>query len=398
MGNKRNQRPRPQCPVCGGYNTKYKIRRKNGKYKIYCKDCKVYRDVKLTADNTKVININKKAKKYQAQKPDNYKNQYNTCIKLLKIGPQSIENISNKTGLLPYQVRNIIEELKQDKYNIYSNNNDSYELSYHTVPGGVKRLNPDYWKGDWIRFGLIGDTHLCSKFERLDVLNCLYDIFADEGIPIVLHAGNMVDGECNLNKFEVHTVGLTAQVDYLLKEYPQRDGILTKFITADEHEGWYAKRERINMGEYIEMKAKLAGRDDLEYIGHIEADIRFKGIESGESWIRIMHPGGGTAYAFSYTPQKIVESFQGGDKPRILILGHFHKLEWCYPREVHSYQIGCTQDQTGWMRKKKIQAMLGGMILEFKLAKDGTINRVRHETITFFDKKFYIGKKKYWVE
>jgi len=56
LGNKRNQRPRPQCPVCGGYNTKYKLRRKNGKYKIYCKDCKVYRDVIVPPANPEIDN------------------------------------------------------------------------------------------------------------------------------------------------------------------------------------------------------------------------------------------------------------------------------------------------------------------------------------------------------
>ena len=225
----------------------------------------------------------------------------------------------------------------------------------------------------------------------------IYDIFADEGIGLVYHGGNYIEGEWPKNKYEIHTRGVTPQVEYFVNNYPRREGILTKFIAGDDHEGWYAQRERINIGEYTQMKAEQAGRKDLEYIGYLECDIPFEGIE-GESWMRIMHGGGGTAYALSYTPQKIVESLQGGEKPRVLLLGHYHKIDYCFPREVHVIQMGCYQDQTTWMRKQKIQAHIGGGILHMRLAKDGTINRIMPEFITFFNKKFYIGNDKYWIK
>jgi hypothetical protein len=115
-----------------------------------------------------------------------------------------------------------------------------------------------------------------------------------------------------------------------------------------------------------------------------------------ESWLRVVHPGGGTAYALSYTMQKLVESYQGGEKPTIILAGHYHKLDYSFPREVHAIQMGTTCDQTLFMRKKKIQAMVGGGIVEARRAKDGAINRVKVEFITFYDKSFYIGKDKYF--
>ena len=80
----------------------------------------------------------------------------------------------------------------------------------------------------------------------------------------------------------------------------------------------------------------------------------------------------------------------------MLLLGHFHKLDYSFPREVHCIQTGCTEDQTIFMRKKRIQAMVGGGICTLKRAADGTINRCQVEFITAFDKKFYIGNTKYW--
>lgn len=317
-------------------------------------------------------------------------------IKLLKKGSHTIEELSNLTGAIPKDIREKIKELEDKKYNInYAK--DKVELTKEIKPGGTQKLNIDYWKGDKIKLGFVADSHLCSKFAREKELHLLYDIFADEGISLVYHGGNYIEGESRWNKYEIHTRGITPQTQYFVNNYPKRDGILTKFIAGDDHEGWYAQRERIDIGRYAQMEAEKAGRKDLEYIGYLECDIPFEGVE-GESWMRVMHGGGGTAYALSYTPQKIVESLQGGEKPRVLLLGHYHKIDYCFPREVHVIQMGCTQDQTTWMRKKKIQAHIGGGILHMRLAKDGTINRIMPEFITFFNKKFYIGNDKYWIK
>jgi len=319
----------------------------------------------------------------------------NKLINLLKNGKYTIERLNKVSGVAIEAIKDFLDELVAEKYNLHCNKNNEYTLLDQIERGSKQVLNIEYWKGERIKLGLIADTHLCSKYERLEALNCIYDIFADENIEIVYHGGNYIDGENIYNKYEIHTAGVTPQVEYFIKNYPQREGIITKFIVGDDHEGWYIARERLNIGEYTQMKAEQSGRKDLEYIGYIEADIYFEGINGG-SWMRVMHGGGGSAYALSYTPQKIVESLQGGEKPRILLLGHYHKLDWCFPREVHCIQMGCFQEQTPWMRKRKMQAHVGGEILELILAPDGTINRVRLEYITFFDKGFYIGKNKYW--
>jgi hypothetical protein len=374
-----------KCPSCGNNNwNPYGHKTYKGQYRKrwQCSECgKIVKEDKDDIREDNISITNKTSDK---------------LIKLLTKGSFTIEELSNQTGIIPKEVRRIIEDLEDKKYNInYSDN--KVELVKELKPGNTQKLNIDYWKGDLIKIGFVSDTHLCSKYERLDELNLIYDVFADERIQIVYHGGNFIEGECRFNKFEIHTIGMTPQVDYFVKNYPKREGILTKFIAGDDHEGWYSQRERIDIGKYTQMQAEESGRKDLEYIGYLECDIPFEGIK-GESWMRVMHGGGGTAYALSYTPQKIVESYEGGEKPRILLLGHYHKIDYCYPREVHVIQMGCFKDQCTWMRKKKIQAHIGGGILHMRLAKDGTINRIMPEFITFFNKKFYIGNDKYWIK
>jgi hypothetical protein len=239
-------------------------------------------------------------------------------------------------------------------------------------------------------WGVTGDNHIASKYERLDVLEALFDIWKSKGVTRVMQLGNIIDGDCRFNKFDLHCHGVEAQSRYLAKHWPRRKGIVTEFITGDDHEGWYTQREGVNVGKIIQSRAEEAGRNDLKYVGHMERQIVFKNGK-GKSIVSMIHAGGGTAYAISYTTQKIVESYQGGEKPAMLLVGHYHKFDYGFPREVHAIQCGCTEDQTPFMRKKKIQAMVGGVTLEFDVLPGAIINNVKVQWHHFYDREFERG-------
>ena len=254
-------------------------------------------------------------------------------------------------------------------------------------------------KGKPFVFGLTGDNHLCSKYARLDVLNALFDMWAEEGVTTVLQAGNMIDGEARFNKTDLLVrPGMEAQIEYFIEHWPQRKGIVTEFVTGDDHEGWYIQREGINFGQRLEDSARKAGRTDLRFVGHMEHTYILK-AEHGTATMQLLHAGGGSSYAISYTDQKLVESYQGGEKPNIAIVGHYHKFNVGYPREVRTIQVGCTQDQTPWMRKKKIQSQVGGVTLKFQQSKDGLINDFWAKWQPFYDRDFYRGTQwqYHWV-
>lgn len=244
---------------------------------------------------------------------------------------------------------------------------------------------------DWVRLGLVADTHLACRECRLDAIHSQYDLFKSEGITTVLHAGNMVDGYVpRINGASVICTGIDDQVQYVVDNYPKRAGITTHFITGDDHEGWWMK-EGFNWGGYMAYMAKDQGRTDLNYIGHVEADVevKVKGCR-GSSIIKVQHPGGGSSYARSYTGQKSVESFQGGEKPHILIQGHYHVSNYMNDRNVHVIGMPGFQDQTIFARKKRLRMEIGGAILEFKVnPEDGSITRLRVEFNMYFDRGYY---------
>jgi len=307
----------------------------------------------------------------------------------LKKQKLSVEQLADIFDIAPKEVRHAIDSLK--KTHVLICESQSGEISCDT------EMQPNS-KPDYIDFtkhgeveipiGVLADTHLCSKYERLDVLNALYDRYESYGITDVYHGGNWIDGEARFNKFDIDVHGIGGQIGYFLKHYPQRKGITTHLISGDDHEGWYVQREGINIGQTMEDSAVRSGRNDLKDLGYMERDINLQ-REDGSAIMRVIHAGGGSAYAISYTSQKYVEALQGGEKPKIVIVGHFHKFDWAYPREVHVIQPGCTQDQTPFMRKKRLQAMIGGCVLWVKQARNGVITSLKVEWIPFYDKKFY---------
>lgn len=257
-----------------------------------------------------------------------------------------------------------------------------------TAPTGayISRPNGKY------RFGWLGDTHLCSKYERLDVLKDIYRRFAEADIDRIFHAGNWIDGEARFNKYDLNVHGMDAQIRYLRDNYPVApNGLVTYSIAGDDHEGWYCQREGVDIGKYAESEMRAGGRTDWKNLGYMEAFIPLQHATSGKTTqLHLVHPGGGSAYATSYTVQKLVESYSGGSKPAVLLAGHYHKLEYLCTRNVHCIQTGCTQDQTPFARKKRLHYAIGGGWCELEQDADsGAIVGCTVATWNYFDRGFY---------
>ena len=301
---------------------------------------------------------------------------------------KNLRELSDLFDVAPNKIEAAVKQLEGRNIIIDTFTDGGFQLAKDMAP--KKPFTIDLSKHTEVEYpiGFVTDTHLCSRYERLDVLNNVYDRFQSYGIEIVYHGGNHIEGESRWNRHDIHTHGLEGQLKYFIENYPQRKGVTTKIISADDHEGWYVQREHIDVGKTLVDRARAAGRDDIVDLGYMEADIKYE-QPGGKSIIRVIHAGGGSAYAVSYTSQKYAESLQGGEKPSIVLVGHFHKFDWSYPREVHIIQGGTTCDQTPFMRKKKIQAHVGGCVLWVKQNDIGIFTSVKVEWMPFYDKEFY---------
>jgi hypothetical protein len=309
----------------------------------------------------------------------------------------TVDDIADTIDRGPSGVAASLQRLKARGFNVVvgAGKRGGIQLDVVAPPAHRPHIVHDLsdYSGQWVRFGVCGDKHLGNMHARLDVMKLLYDFYASEGITTVYDTGNWIDGECKFNKGELLVHGMSAQINYWIENHPQRPGIVTKFVAGDDHEGWYQQRECVEIGKFAMLMARDAGRNDLEYIGYAEALIELK-TAHGSRFMMVNHPGGGTSYAVSYKGQKYVESLQGGEKPSIVLQGHYHKFNVGYPREVWVVDTGTTCDQTGFMRKKGLQAMVGFSIVDVHRHPRGGVNRFRPEFLPFYDRGFYGDKRR----
>lgn len=229
------------------------------------------------------------------------------------------------------------------------------------------------------RFGVVSDTHLGSLWERVDLLEAAYTIMRKEGIKLVYHCGDVCEGS-GMRKgqeYEITHHGADAQVEHMHDVYPYYKGMTTKFIIGS-HDLSFKKNAGANIGPRM-----ADDRDDMEFLGGESALVPIK-IGSTDLRIALEHPGGGTAYAISWKPQKHIEALSGGRKPEMVFIGHYHKAEFLVYRNVMAYQAGCLQSQTDYMRRKNLAAMMGFWMVEIRSTKMG-IGRVSMEWTPFFE-------------
>lgn len=205
-------------------------------------------------------------------------------LKYLISKKKTLSEICETLELKDYEVVGLVELMKQDgelldyvngeivKLRKPIKNNDIYEL-----PNNIEHL----------KLLLISDTHLCSKYDRLDILHYLYDKAEDKGIKHILHSGDFTDGKSHRPEhiYELKELSYEGQVEYCVEKYPAFSG--KTYVIAGNHDGWWYK----SAGSEI-VKSIANKREDIIYLGSDVADMKI-----GKLKIRLFHGNGGNAYA-----------------------------------------------------------------------------------------------------
>jgi hypothetical protein len=103
---------------------------------------------------------------------------------------------------------------------------------------------------------------------------------------------NDLEDESRFNKFDVSVYGFDGQIRHLAERHP-RTKLPIFAVWGDDHEGWYAQREGMNVGKYAEGVMNDHGHDWTD-LGFMEAHIRLVNANTGKaSVMSVVHPGGG---------------------------------------------------------------------------------------------------------
>jgi len=223
------------------------------------------------------------------------------------------------------------------------------------------------FSGKRIRIGVLGDTHFGNKWTDKAFLRDVMAKFKKDGVEAVYHTGDMTDGpwQRHKNVLEQYAHGFDAQVNDFVKDFP--DIGKPTYLIDGNHDGWYRKGDGACVGASIAMK-----RSDITYLGNDEATVQF-----GKINMMLSHPDDGSAYAYSYKAQKMIESMakMGEELPHIILQGHYHKAFHMYAAGTHYFCTATTERQTPWMRGKKIAADMGAW--ELDLHRDSRGNLVK---------------------
>lgn len=229
-----------------------------------------------------------------------------------------------------------------------------------------------------IRFGVVGDKHIGSLYHDKWALDAFYKHCYNEGIGSVYDAGDLLDGGriYRGQEYELLSVGFDAQVKRLTEYHPFHEGIKTYFITGN-HDASFKSEAGIVAGSIIQDK-----RPDMVFLGETQGAVEFN-TPNGVFKLGLIHPGGGSSYALSYRPQKIIESLEGGTKPDLLAIGHYHKADFLPSyRNVAAIQAGTFQRQTPFMARGGLAAHVGGWIVD--VYKGQGHNRIKAEFVAFY--------------
>lgn len=245
------------------------------------------------------------------------------------------------------------------------------------LAGVQNKVNIMRQAGGDIRFGLISDTHIGSLYAKTETLAGVYRYFAAQGVKMVFHAGDVIDGHkvYKGQEFELRDIGVEAQVSRLAEAVEHMPQIETRFITGN-HDQSFKNLAGAPVGKLIESAT------GWKFLGEEQARVKWETAQ-GDFTLMLLHPGGGSAYAVSYKPQKITESLEGGTKPDMLAIGHYHKAEFMPSyRNVGVVQSGTLCRQTPFMARLGLSAHIGAWLFDVSVG-DG-YNVIKAEFVAVY--------------
>ena len=230
---------------------------------------------------------------------------------------------------------------------------------------------------------VVSDTHFGNIHNQVHLLNELYQEAYNRGIQTVLHVGDVTDGNYpnrQENPRQQFLHGFDEQVGYVVDMYPEIDGMTTYYILGSHDESHY-KNGQATVDFWIDRCRK-----DMKFLGQDTGEIKIQNVK-----YVLDHPGGGSAQSLSYKPQKRIEILESHNKPKILLIGHYHKSYAFSYRNVQCIQVPALCTKTQFQQKQGLINTVGGYFLKIYSDSKGNIQYFEPEEVIF-------GQKDFWDE
>ena len=294
---------------------------------------------------------------------------------------RTLEDICKVLDLKDYEVIGLIQLMKQDGELVDYINGEIVKLKKPIQNDGGYEIPNNM---EHLKLLLISDTHLASNYDRLDVLNYLYDKADSKGVNYVLHSGDLTDGLSGRPQqiYDLKEVSYAGQRDYVIEKYPQSK--IPTYVIAGNHDLWWVKQ----CGSDI-VRDICNHREDMIYLGSDCEDLKI-----GKLKIRLYHGKGGGSYAKSYKIQKYLDAIPLEERPHILQTGHIHQAFYMKQDKTHCFQTSCLQDLTPYERSQGFNNDKSCWWIDVNMDDKGNPVQVVQELETFGEKQKRLIRKR----
>ncbi|MEK6905774.1 MAG: hypothetical protein AABX24_05220 [Nanoarchaeota archaeon] len=241
--------------------------------------------------------------------------------------------LARQKHLTPQELLNIVDAIK------HPSSHPVKDLSAHV-------------KDNQLTIGVISDSCLNSQYARPDILHTAYDFFKQLKVPYVLHCGNFTEryargGEDTLVEHLLYQ-DYGGMLDYIQKLYPDI-GVPTYFIGGKNERSFFKRvvKEKEEDGSVWTEKTNICDdledlRKDLNFLGWHNVKVRI----APKTTLALASPKSGSRkpYTISHPTQKIIESYGGGEKPDVQIVGYYNQRWSGIHLGVHAIMVGTMQN------------------------------------------------------
>lgn len=296
--------------------------------------------------------------------------------------PISFEALCDRLGLAPAKCRQVLEQAQARGVPVAVHHNQ-VAFSPEQPRDDIQETHVEPTVGEMQRVAVISDLHFGSRYCLLGALRDFLQHAYSEGCREALVLGDVMDGNYTSHGLhELTHVGLDQQAQLVASRLPRFEG-LTYHAIMGNHDLTFETQNGASPGRALLGEFQRVGRNDLKVYGSRGAFVRIRG-----ALVHLWHPGKGRSYATSYGLQKKVESYSPGEKPQILLAGHWHAHCSISERGVHA--LACPTFQGGGSAFSKSltgSVAIGGLILEWSLTASGTIRDFRHTYRQYFERE-----------
>lgn len=295
-----------------------------------------------------------------------------------------LEQLCDATNLPPKKVRQLVDEAKREGYAI--------ELRDGHVGYTPSRPSTDERRvvaqpGEEGIFAVVSDVHIGSRNHLREYFLDFIDRAYAQGVRTIFVPGDILDGCYRHSRWEQTEHGFHDQALACVKAFPKKPGLRYVGITGN-HDETFEETSGLSVVSSLPAMFRDHGRTDFQLVGARGAYVRFAPKGGRGILVEMWHPRKSPAYAVSYHLQRHVEGYAVGQKPDVLLAGHWHQQCYVERRGVHCFSCGTWQGgHSAYGRSLGGAPSIGGWVVKFTQTPQGTVRDLLPKWSAYYERE-----------